>query len=109
MLGRLGLALEKFHGPEEARNRHRLVEHLHVLARLLQGHACSRGAGTGRAEGHLGSLQRVQEPHLVAHPPARPRQPLQVFGFERLLGVGIEQPRTSHHPVVATVGRTCFV
>ncbi len=94
---------------EEAGERHRLVEHLHVLARLLQGHACGRRASTGRAEGHFGSLECVQEPHLVAHPPARPCQPLQVFGFERLLGVGIEQPRTSHGPVVATVGRTCVV
>ena len=49
MLGRLGLSLEELHSPEVAGGRHRLVEHLHVLARLLQGHACGRRASTGRA------------------------------------------------------------
>ena len=86
-----------------------VVEHLHVLARLLQGHAGGAGALTGLGEGHLGPLEGVQEPRRVAHPPARPGQPLEVFGPERLLGVGIEQPRPSRGPVVAPVGRTCVV
>jgi hypothetical protein len=80
-----------------------------VLARLFQDHARGRCASTGRAEGHLGSLECVQKPHLVAHPPARPCQPLQVIGVERLVGVGIKEPRTGHDPVLATGGRTSFV
>jgi hypothetical protein len=109
VLGRLGQSLEELHTPEEAGGRHRLVKHLHVLARLLQGHARCRRASTGHAEGHLRSLQCVEEARLVAHPSARPGQSLQVFGFERLLGVGIDQPRTGHGPVVATVGRTSVI
>jgi len=109
VLGRLGLSLEELHTSEEAGGRHRLVEHQHVLARLLQDHARGRGSRAGRAKGDLGSLERVQEPHLVAHPPARPCQPLQVFGFERLVGVGIKEQRTGHNPVAATVGRPCFI
>src|SRR4029077_1233282 len=74
-----------------------------------QRHAGRCGASTGRVEGRLGALERVQEPRLVAHPPARPGQLLQVFGSDWLLGVSLEQSRSRHRPVVATVCRTTLV
>ncbi len=104
-----GLAVEKVSRPQEARDRHGLLEHLHVLARLLQRHARGPSANPGVGERDLGSLQRVQEPGIVAHPTARPCQPLQLLGLERLFGVGIEQRGPSSSPVVATVRRACVL
>ena len=112
VLGRLGFSLEDvLHTPEEAGGRHRLVEHLHVLARrpfqddareLLPRVLAALKATSARSSA-------FEKPHLVAHPPARNAQPLQVIGFEGLVGVGIKEPRTGHNPVLATVGRTSFV
>ena len=80
-----------------------------MLACLFQRHAGGRDASTGCVEGHFGSLQRIQEPRLVAHPATGPGQPLQIVGFERALGVSFEQLGTRYSPVVPTVGRTSIV
>ena len=99
-LRRLGQVLG---GSDVAGEGHRAVEHHRVVAGLLQGHAGGTCDLTCVGERHLRPFEGVQEPGRITGPAARPGEPLEVVGPERLIGVGVPQRGPRRGPLALAV------
>ena len=71
--------------------------------------ACSRAMRAAPAsttcvdERHLRPFEGVQEPSRITGPTARPGEPLEVVGSDRLIGVGVAQRGPRHRPLALVV------
>ena len=99
-LRRLGQVLG---GSDVAGEGDRAVEHHRVVAGLLQGHAGGTCDLTCVGERHLRPFEGVQEPSRITGPAARPGEPLEVVGPDRLIGVGVPQRGPRRGPLALVV------
>ena len=103
VLGALRRLGQVFGGSDVAGEGHRAVEHHRVVAGLLQGHAGGTGIITCVGERHLRPFEGVQEPSRITGPTARPGEPLEVVGPDRLIGVGVAQRGPRRGPLALVV------
>ncbi len=103
VLGALRHIGQELGGSDIAREGDRAVEHHRVVAGLLQGHAPGTCNLTGVGERHLRPFEGVQELGGIAGPTARPGEPLEVIGSERLIGVGVAQRGPRRGPLALVV------
>ena len=103
VLGALRRLGQEFGGSEVAGEGDGAVEHHRVVAGLLEGHAGGTGNLTCVGEGHLCPFEGVQEPSRITGPAARPGEPLEVVGPDRLIGVGVPQHGPRRGPLALVV------
>ena len=103
VLGALRHVGQELGGSDIAREGDRAVEHHRVVAGLLEGHARGTCELTGVGERHLRPFEGVQELGRITGPAARPGEPLEVVGSERLIGVGVAQRGPRRGPLALVV------